>query len=51
MLVKIHLRAGQSKVGGKQPVVNFTDSMGMKKLVQDPAPISTPTALAEKQGL
>ena len=34
MSVKIHLRAGQPRVGAKRPVVNFTNSMSMKTLVQ-----------------
>ena len=51
MSVQIKLREGQSRVGPKQSVVNFTDSMSMEKVVQSPALISAPAALTERQGL
>ena len=51
MSVKIHLRAGQSRVAPRRPVVNFADSMSMKKLVQGPVPILVPADVTERQGL
>ena len=49
--VKIDPRAGQSRVSPKRPLVNFSDSMRMKKLLQGLVPICAQAALRERQGL
>ena len=46
--VKIDPRAGQSRVGPKRPLVNISDRMRMRKLVQGPVPILVPAVLRFK---
>ena len=49
--VKIDPHAAHARVGPKRPVVNFSDSMSMKKLVHGPVPICALADLTERQGL